>query len=60
MSQLAPPPLHPNQRLPALPHLFRNPHLPPPPTMHLLLRPPRHSLRINLQLVRPLLPQSPR
>lgn len=59
-SQLAPPPLHPHQRLPPLHHLLRHPNLHPPPTLHLLLRPASHPLHLLLPLVRPLFLRSPR
>jgi hypothetical protein len=55
ITQLAPPPLHPDQRLPHLhPPLFRL-HLLPQPPLRLLLLPAPHPLRFLMPLVRPLL-----
>lgn len=55
MKKLAPPPLHPNKRLPTLHPLLRGPHLHPPPTLHLLLRLTPDPIYIFLPMVRPLL-----
>jgi hypothetical protein len=53
--KLAPPPLHPDKRLPTLHSLLRGFDLHPPPTMHLLLCPTPNPLHIIMPMVRSLL-----